>query len=376
MLVKILSQESAGGIVMIIGALLALVAANSSLAPLYQRLANEDMRFFVNDIAMVVFFLLVSLELKRETKEGVLAQRNQIILPLLAALGGMVVPALLFYAVNADYSAHHAGWAIPSATDIAFALCILSLCGKHLPPSARIFLMAVAIFDDLGAILVIALFYNANLFFAPLLFGAIGMLLFPLLYMFRVVNFAPYVGIAVYLWICCHEAGVHPTIAGVLLGLMVPYHHPSGKGRSPLLQWMHGLHPWVNFLILPLFAFFNAGVSLQGLQWEALLSPLPLGIILGLLVGKQLGVFATLAVLVRLRVVKRPAGAGWLQLYGISVLAGIGFTMSLFINLLAFEDDTLQTLGKVGVMAGTLLSVLWGIAVLRLDYFLRRKRTD
>jgi NhaA family Na+:H+ antiporter len=373
-----MKTESASGIVMIAFAVLALIAANSPWSGLYKEFINtsigfgineaaaaEPLKVWVKDILMVFFFLIVGLELKREMREGFLSRRDQILLPLLAAAGGMFAPAVIFFAFNHGHPANLAGWAIPSATDIAFALCVLMLVGRNIPPAVKIFLLAIAIFDDLGAILIIAAFYNSSLAFTPLILALAGFLLLTLLNRQNVTALAPYMLTGVYLWFCLYHSGIHTTIAGVAVGMAIPMRDKDRLHHSPLNHAMHLLHPWVSFVVLPIFAFTSAGVSFAGMQASDLLQPLPLGIALGLFFGKQIGIFGTAWLLVTMRLASKPEGASWMHIYGVSIIAGIGFTMSLFIGLLAFSDPQIQEMVKVGVIFGSLLSTLGGFIVLR-----------
>jgi len=378
-----MKTESSSGIVMIAFAALALIAANSPWSGLYKEFINisigfsvneaaaaEPLKAWVKDILMVFFFLIVGLELKREMREGFLSKRDQIMLPLLAAVGGMIVPAVVFFAFNHGHPANLAGWAIPSATDIAFALCVLMLVGKNIPPAIKIFLLAIAIFDDLGAILIIAAFYNTSLALIPLSLVLIGFILLVLLNRRNVTSLAPYMLVGIYLWFCLYHSGIHTTIAGVAVGMAIPMRDKDQPHHSPLNHAMHLLHPWVSFLVLPIFAFTSAGVSFADMEINDMFKPLPLGIALGLFFGKQIGIFGTTWLLVMTRLVSKPEGASWMHIYGVSIIAGIGFTMSLFIGLLAFSDPTVQEMVKIGVIGGSLLSTLWGFFVLR---FLIRK---
>jgi NhaA family Na+:H+ antiporter len=319
---------------------------------------------WVNDLWMAVFFFLVGLEIKREFVEGELASRSQAVLPAVAALGGMVVPALIYAAINHQDGMALRGWAIPAATDIAFAIGIVMLLGARVPASLKIFLTAVAIIDDLGAIVVIALFYTQQLSL-PML-AAAGICLLALLALNRagVARIDVYVLVGLLLWLCVLKSGVHATLAGVATALFVPMR--DRHGASPLQAVEHGLHPWVAFLVLPVFAFVNAGVSLQGLSFAALLEPIPLGIAGGLLLGKAVGVFGTSWLLIRLGFAQRPAGADWQQFFGVCVLCGIGFTMSLFIGGLAFAglDAAYETQVKLGVLSGSLLAGVLGALIL------------
>ncbi len=376
---EFMETESSSGIVMIAFALLAVLAANSSFSAMYKELVSAPVTFgfqenmathalkdWVKDILMVFFFLIIGLELKREMCEGFLSKRDQILLPLFAAAGGMAIPALIFFGLNhANPDTVH-GWAIPSATDIAFALAILTLLGKGIPPAIKIFLLAVAIFDDLGAILVIAAFYNTGLAVMPLLLAAGGIAALALLNRANIAVITPYILIGVFLWFCFYYSGIHTTLAGVIVGLMIPMRDKDEPNHSPLNSCMHFLHPWVSFVVLPIFAFTSAGVSLEGLNLSSFLEPLPLGIALGLFVGKQIGIFGTSWLLIKTKLVSMPDATQWKHLYAVSIIAGIGFTMSLFIGMLAFSDPHLQEMVKVGVISGSLLCILWGGIVLRI----------
>ena len=383
-LVRFFQAETAGGVVMIISALLALIVANSDAAGWYQQFVSLPvvvgagdaslslpLHDWVKDVLMVLFFLLIGMELKREMVEGVLADKKQIVLPLVAAIGGMVVPAVIYLLINLQHPAHINGWAIPTATDIAFAVCVLALVCRSAPPALKIFLLAIAIFDDLGAILVIAFFYNHDLEWLPLA-GAVGvsaMLL--LLGRLRMVAITPYMLLMAVLWYFLHEGGIHTTLAGVITGLAIPlYGNADDKDDdedkiSPLATAIHFLHPWVAFCILPIFAFTASGVVLRDLTPQVLLNPLPLSLVLALFFGKQIGIFGGSWLLIRLKLAALPEGTNWRQMYGVSVIAGIGFTMSLFIGILAFDDRLLQEQVKIGVIAGSLLATFWGWLVLR-----------
>jgi NhaA family Na+:H+ antiporter len=374
-----LRGETAGGFVLILSGVLAMVAANSALAPLYQdtlatKIGGLSVLHWVNDALMVLFFVLVGLEIKRELLEGQLRAWPARALPGVAAVGGMAVPALVYVALNWDQPANLRGWAIPSATDIAFSLGVLSLFGSRIPVSLKVFLTALAIIDDLGAIVIIALFYSADL--SPLMLGlAAGVLaLLTGLNLAGVRRLWPYLGLGVLLWFFALQSGVHATVAGVLLALTIPLRRsgdapkdPSNDAPSPLHRLEHALHPWSAWLVLPVFGFANAGVSLAGLSWLSFAAPLPLGIAAGLFLGKQIGVFGCAWLAIKLKLARRPARASWLQIYGVSLLCGVGFTMSLFIGLLAFaRTPELETAMKLGVLSGSLLSMLAGALVLGL----------
>jgi len=379
---RFFAHESAGGIVLALAAALALVISNSGLQLAYEALVQMPVQLslgqwlvlkkpavvWVNDLWMAVFFLLVGLEIKREFVEGELADRRQALLPAVAALGGMAVPALVYALCNLGDATALRGWAIPAATDIAFAIGIVMLLGPRVPASLKVFLTAVAIIDDLGAIVVIALFYTEHLSL-PMLAGAgLGIALMAGLNRAGVRRVDVYLAIGLLVWLCVLKSGVHATLAGVVTALAIPMRAPDWErsGHSPAQDLEHGLHPWVAFGVLPVFAFCNAGVALDGVKLATLAEGIPLGIAAGLLVGKVVGVFGSLALMVHSGLAARPAGASWLQCFGVAVLCGIGFTMSLFIGGLAFEglDPAYETRVKLGVLAGSLLSGLAGTAIL------------
>lgn len=376
---KFLASESSGGVVLALAAALALVISNSGWADAYVAFTQvqgelriggdalvlaKPLLVWVNDLWMAVFFFLVGLEIKREFVSGELATRAQVVLPAAAALGGMVVPALIYAAINHGDPAALRGWAIPAATDIAFAIGIVMLLGSRVPPSLKIFLTAVAIIDDLGAIVVIALFYTSQLSLVMLGGAAACLAVLALLNRSGVTRADPYVVVGLVLWLCVLKSGVHATLAGVATALFIPMRDASGGSPAEALE--HGLHPWVAFLVLPMFAFANAGVSLAGMRPADLLAPLPLGIALGLLAGKAIGVFGSAWLLVRAGLAARPKGSSWTQFFGVCVLCGIGFTMSLFIGGLAFEgmDASFETRVKLGVLGGSLLSGVIGALIL------------
>ncbi len=374
-----IETESSSGIIMILAAAMAIILANSHASDWYtsfiniplsigagESLATEPLKVWVKDVLMVLFFFIIGMELKREMCEGFLKERSQILLPLAAAIGGMLAPSAIYLLFNLPYPQNIHGWAIPAATDIAFALCVLMLVGKGVPPAAKIFLLAVAIFDDLLAILVIAMFYNTGLALTPLLFAALGVAVLWLMNRSRIYAIAPYLMVGVYLWFCFYYSGIHTTIAGVILGLSIPMREHEEQNQSPLNTLMHFLHPWVSFIILPIFAFTSAGFSIKGISLDQLLSPIPMGIALGLFLGKPIGIMLASYALIKTRVARMPEGCNWLHLYAISILAGIGFTMSLFIGMLAFKSTELQEIMKFGVIGGSLLSVIWGALVMRI----------
>ncbi len=371
MMRALLRGEAGGGLVLIAAAGLALAIANSALADAYFALLKTyvgplNILHWINDLLMALFFLLVGLEIKREFLDGQLATPRRRVLPGLAALGGMVAPAVIYLAVNLSGGALR-GWAVPVATDIAFALGVLALMGRRVPVSLRIFLTALAIIDDLIAVLIIALFYTAGLSILWLAAAAAVTGLLAGLNRMRVQSLFPYLALGALLWTFTLLSGVHATIAGVVLALTIPIRCSPGSPddrESPLHRLEHGIQPWVAYAVIPIFGFANAGVSLAGLGFDALLQPVALGVALGLFVGKQIGVFGVTWLAIRLRLGDMPEDATARQLYGVSLLCGIGFTMSLFIGLLAFPTDELQSQVKIGVLAGSLLSALVGAAVL------------
>lgn len=326
----------------------------------------KPLLLWINDGLMAIFFLLVGLEIKREVLEGELSTVRQASLPGIAAVGGMVVPALVYMAFNAGDPALMRGWAIPTATDIAFALGVLALLGTRAPASLKIFLLALAIIDDLGAIVIIALFYTEKLSLTALGGALAGVAVLVALNLGGVRRLAPYVLAGVFVWVCVLKSGVHATLAGVAIGFSVPLRPKDNAGEAPLTHLEHMLHPWVTYAILPIFAFANAGVSLTGTSVAAALSPLTLGIGLGLFVGKQVGVLAFSWLAIRLGIGSMPAGATWSHIYGVALLTGIGFTMSLFIGTLAFDDPALAAPVRIGVLGGSLLCGALGYLVLRL----------
>jgi NhaA family Na+:H+ antiporter len=369
-----LRLEAASGLVLLAAAVLALIASNSGLARYYGLFLDtpveirlgalhlaKPLLLWINDGLMALFFLVVGAEIKRELVEGELSGWRKAALPAIAAVGGMVVPALVYLAFNHGDGEALKGWAIPSATDIAFALAVAALLGRRVPASLKIFLLAVAIIDDLGAIVVIAFFYTSNLSLLALLLAAAVLAVMILLNRLGVRRIAPYALLGILLWILVLKSGVHATLAGVATALAVPL---GGSGHSPLARLEHMLHPWSSFLVMPLFGFANAGLAFADLGLEQLAGGVALGVGCGLFLGKQLGVFGATALAIRLGVGERPAGAGWLGLYGVSLLAGIGFTMSLFIGTLAWESGAQAAELRLGVIAGSLLSALAGAAVL------------
>jgi len=372
-------RESSTGILLMLVTVAALILKNSALAGAYNAFLHTpvEVRFgalqiakplllWINDGLMAVFFLLVGLEVKRELLRGSLSSWSQAALPVIAAIGGMLVPALIYVGFNYREPSGLHGWAIPTATDIAFALGILSLLGNRVPPSLKIFLLALAIMDDLGAIVIIALFYTSNLSLLSLVVAAIALVALFLLNRAGVVRRAAYILLGAVLWVSVLKSGVHATLAGVALAFMIPLDAREKGAAHPLAEQLeHDLHPWVSFMILPLFAFVNAGIDLRGLSLGQLATPVPLGIMLGLFIGKQAGVFLFSWAAIKMRLASLPVGSSWGQLYGIALMTGIGFTMSFFIDSLAFVDDSIyEYADKLAILLGSLLSGIAGYLVL------------
>ncbi len=378
---EFIKKESSSGLLLIFVTILALFLQNSFLTDFYTSFLHipvqvtfgtfgiaKPLLLWVNDGLMAVFFFLIGLEVKREVLEGELSSKEQVVLPLIAALGGMIVPALVFVLFNQGDAFAMKGWAIPTATDIAFALGILSLLGKRVPVSLKIFLMALAIIDDLGAIVIIALFYTSDLSLLSILIASVCLIGLITLNRMHVIKKAAYILIGVVLWLSVLKSGVHATIAGVALAFTIPLYSfkENGERFSMLKEMEHDLHYWVAFFILPVFAFVNAGVDLKGLEVSSLLSDISLGILLGLFLGKQVGVFGFSYLAIKLKFAVLPQGANLKQLYGVSVLTGIGFTMSLFVNTLAFNDsDAFHYADKLAVLLGSFLSGIVGYFFLR-----------
>ena len=369
--------EAASGLVLLIAAIIALVISNSIFSELYFSTLEQylfigindfglklSVHHWINDLLMAVFFFFVTLEIKREFIQGELSNLKKALLPIIGAVGGMVVPALVYVSINFGNTETLNGWAIPSATDIAFSLGILSLLGSRVPISLKIFLTALAIIDDLGAILIIAFFYSGDLSITYLSLILISYILLLVLNKLGVKKFIPYLIIGALMWFFTYKSGIHATIAGVLLASTIP-HRIKDKDFSLLIKLEHAISPYVAFLIMPIFAFANAGVPLVGLSLSSLLEPVPLGILLGLFIGKQVGVMVSSYLAVKLGAAQMPDNSSWLSLYGVSILTGVGFTMSLFVGNLAFAGSINYMDGvKIGVLSGSLLSTIFGYFLL------------
>ncbi len=389
-LVKFLHSESTGGILLIIATMAALIIVNSPLSHLYDSFLHIPMEIrvgalhidktlhhWINDGLMAIFFLMVGLEVKREIFDGHLSSIGKVALPAIAAMGGIIFPALIYLHFNQGDMEAIKGWAIPTATDIAFALGILSLLGKRVPLSLKIFLMALAIIDDLGAIVIIAIFYTANLSHLAILIASLALIALITLNLLKFYRKSLFFVIGLVLWVAVLKSGVHATLAGVAFAFTIPLiaKDKDGNTFSPLKDIEAGLHPWIVFFILPLFAFANAGVDMRDISISQISDPVPVGIMLGLFLGKQIGVFGFSWLAIKLKITSLPEGSNWLMLYGVSILTGIGFTMSLFIDSLAFVDDTLFAYtDKLAILVGTLTSATIGYIVLR--YALKKSSTS
>ena len=367
--------EAASGLLLLFAAIIALIVSNSDLSIYYKDILESNFRLgigkfginlsvlhWINDVLMAIFFFLVSLEIKREFIQGELSNPKQAMLPIIGAVGGMLVPALIYVAINYKDPVTLNGWAIPSATDIAFSLGVLSLLGKRVPLSLKVFLTALAIIDDLGAIIIIAFFYSGKVQFVYLLLMLICMIILLLFNKLNIRNFIPYLIVGLFLWEFTHASGIHATISGVLLALTIPHKdNERSHSHSLLIKLEHSISPYVAFGIMPIFAFANAGVSLEGIGFDSLLEPVPLGILCGLFFGKQIGVFLFSYFSIKLNFAEMPNNSNWITFYGVGVLTGIGFTMSLFVGNLAFVEATNHLDGvKIGVLLGSLLSTIFG----------------
>ena len=377
--------EASGGILLVVAAVIALIVANSPLNEIYHYIFNEiffsigfydkvgqpfneikkSLLYIINDGFMVIFFYLVGLEIKREICEGELSTRSRALLPALGAVGGMAVPALIYYYINIDHPENMRGWAISSATDIAFALGILSLLGTRVPVSLKILLTAIAILDDLGAILIIAFFYSGDIATQPLYFALAAIIGLFVLNRKGYCSVPPYMLLGLILWAAILKSGVHATVAGVITAMFIPLRNPKDPSHSPVNEYIHALHPWVAFGILPMFAFANAGVPFTGMGLHSFKDPLTFGIIAGLVAGKQIGIFTILWLCIKSGLCPMPKDANWRQIYGVSILCGIGFTMSLFIGSLAFDTLYQQAEIRLGVLTGSVISAILGYVMLR-----------
>ena len=374
--------EAASGLVLLLAAIVALFVSNSDFSSIYNKILNTYLHLgfknfgiklsvlhWINDVLMAVFFFLVSLEIKREFIQGELSNPKQALLPIIGAVGGMVIPALIYVVINYKDPTTINGWAIPSATDIAFSLGVLSLLGKRVPVSLKVFLTALAIIDDLGAIIIIAFFYSGQVQFIYLILMLICIIILLLFNKLNIRNFLPYLIVGLFLWEFTHQSGIHATISGVLLALTIPHKDTKRNHRNSLLiKLEHAISPYVAFGIMPIFAFANAGVSLQGITYSSLLNTVPLGILCGLFFGKQIGVFIFSYLSIKLKLAVMPNQANWITLYGVGVLTGIGFTMSLFVGNLAFVESPENMDGvKIGVLLGSLLSTIFGYMLILLN---------
>jgi Na+:H+ antiporter, NhaA family len=382
---EFLRHEAAGGIVLLAAAMLAFIVTNSPFVHAYEQFfelhltlklgdigLDKSLGHWINDGLMAIFFFLVGLEIKRELIEGELSSPRLAALPAIAAVGGMAAPAAIYILINAGTPETLRGWAIPAATDIAFAMGVVSLLGARVPESLKIFLLALAIIDDLGAIIIIAAFYTADLSLLALGLASIGVAALIAMNRLKVQSLAAYVLVGIFVWACVLNSGVHATLAGTVVGFCVPLRSPSGDEQSLAKRCIHALHPWVAFAIMPAFAFANAGVSLAGLTLETIAAPVTLGVALGLFIGKQAGVMAAIALARLSNIARLPDGAGWSETYGVAILTGIGFTMSLFIGGLAFPGIDHIVEMRLGVIGGSILSAVSGLVVLILA---TRRRT-
>jgi NhaA family Na+:H+ antiporter len=375
----ILHSKTAPGILLCFATIAALIFANTSWDVHYELFKSvpvmlqvgafeidKPLLLWINDGLMAIFFLLVGLEIKRELLIGHLSSKEKAILPAIAAVGGLAVPALIYAYINWNDAIAINGWAIPAATDIAFALGILMILGDRIPVALKVCLVAIAIIDDLAAVVIIALFYTAEISMNSLVLAAIGLSIAAFMNWRKVTNLGPYIVVGLFIWACVLKSGVHATLAGVALGLLIPLNSKNEDGKSPLIVMEHALHPWVAFGVIPIFAFANAGISFSGITVQTFLEPVTLGIMLGLFLGKQAGVMAITWLACALKICRLPEGVTWPQYYGMALLTGIGFTMSLFIGTLAFTDVEMATPVRLGVLSGSILSAVSGILILLL----------
>jgi NhaA family Na+:H+ antiporter len=374
---KGIGREAAAGLALLAAAVSALLVANSPLRDIYERalathvqlgftpfVLSKEVIHWINDGLMAIFFFLVGLELKREIVRGALSKPRAAMLPVVGALGGMTIPAVIYASINWDNAVALRGWAIPAATDIAFAVGVMALLGKRVPPTLKVFLLALAIIDDLGAILIIAFFFTEDLSLSALSLAAAGVAILALLNHWGIMRVWAYLIVGAFVWLCVLKSGVHATLAGVATAFAIPLTGVKKGTDGPLEGLEQGLNPWVSFLILPIFAFANAGLSLEGLSSNDILSQIPVGIALGLFLGKPLGIYGAVRAALATGLGQMPAGASHMQLFGTAILGGIGFTMSLFIGMLAFPEPGASAEVRLGVLAGSLLSAIVGYIVL------------
>lgn len=375
---ELLEHEAAGGVLLLIAAAFALIIDNSALSSLYHSILgtpfvvrlgelslDKPLLLWINDGLMALFFLLVGLEIKRELIQGNLSTVRQAILPALAAVGGMAMPAIIYSIINQGDPVALRGWAVPAATDIAFAVGVLALLGTRIPIGLKVFLLTLAVIDDLGVILIIAVFYTAELSLQSLLVACGAGIVLLILNMMRVNRLLPYILVGLVMWVAVLKSGVHATLAGVAIAFFIPLRTKNPDEISPLLRAEHALQPYVMLLVMPVFAFANAGVRLVGLTADEIFGPVPFGIALGLFFGNQIGIMGVSFLIIRLKICELPKGVTWLQFWGASALAGIGFTMSLFIGMLAFSDPSYQASLRIGVLSGSLVSGILGYTILR-----------
>ncbi len=378
---KFIQLESAGGIILVFVLILAIIIANSPLDTVYNNIVHMPIQIrigalnihkpillWVNDGLMAIFFMLLAMEIKREILDGELSKPSQLSLPVVAAIGGIVVPAGVYLFFNAHNPDTVRGWPIPTTTDIAFTLGVVAILGKRVPQGLKVFLVALSIVDDILAVAIIAVFYTGSLSIVTLMLALAGVIALVIFNLMGVKRVAPYVLVGVLIWVCVLKSGVHATLAGVVVGLCIPYNGSSDRGHSTLRHLEETLHPWVAYFILPFFVFCNGGIALTGIKFSTLITPVPLGILLGLFVGKVVGVFLFSSVLIKAKLSKLPENSNWWQLVGICALTGIGFTMSLFLSSLAFLNTPYEELAKQGIIFGSLLSAALGIGILLLAY--------
>jgi NhaA family Na+:H+ antiporter len=369
--------EAASGILLIATLILVLIAANSPLFPLYQKILAipvqirigaldifKPLELWVNDGLMALFFMLLALEIKREILDGELSSASKLALPLFAAVGGIVAPIAIYFLVIGTHSLYRPGWAIPTTTDIALVLGLLSLLGKRIPMNLKLFLVALSIVDDIVAIVLIAVFYSNQIAFLPLAIGLVGIIIMAVMGYKRVGNISLYMVIGAIVWVAILKSGVHATLAGLAVGFCVPLTASHPEQESPLKSLEHTLHPWVAFLIMPIFVFMNAGIPFQTVEGLTLFSPMPIGIALGLFIGKQVGIFSFTFLAVKLGLARLPQGVNWWHVYGIAVMSGVGFTMSLFIASLAFGEGSLEIISRQGIIFGSFLAAAVGMLIL------------